>query len=121
MKITALETYVLPAPLPQPVRTSNSTIARVSELIVTLTTDAGHVGIGEAHGPLLSQAGPEGLRAVGQIPERVPPLVVGQDPFAVERIWQDLFALTYTSVRSIPTLASQRRQLVTAMSDIAIG
>ena len=88
MKITALETYFLSAPLPQPVRTSNSTIARVSELVVTLTTDAGHVGIGEAHGPFLSQAGPEGMRAVGQILERVTPLVVGQDPFAIERIWR---------------------------------
>ena len=121
MKITALETYVLSAPLPQPVRTSNATIVRVSELVVTLTTDAGHVGIGEAHGPFLSQAGPEGMRAVGQILERITPLVVGQDPFAVERIWQDLFALTYTSVRGIPTLASQRRQLVTAMSAIDIA
>jgi L-alanine-DL-glutamate epimerase-like enolase superfamily enzyme len=121
MKITALETYFLSAPLPQPVRTSTSTIARVSELIVTLTTDAGHVGVGEAHGPFLSQAGPEGMRAVGQILERVTPLVVGGDPFAVERIWQDLFALTYTGVRGIPTLASQRRQLVTAMSAIDIA
>ena len=61
------------------------------------------------------------MNAVGQILERVTPLVVGQDPFAVERIWQDLFALTYTSVRGIPTLASQRRQLVTAMSAIDIA
>ena len=61
------------------------------------------------------------MKAVGQILERVTPLVVGQDPFAVERIWQDLFALTYTSVRGIPTLARQRRQLVTAMSAIDIA
>jgi L-alanine-DL-glutamate epimerase-like enolase superfamily enzyme len=121
MKITELQTYFLSAPLPQPVRTSTSTISRVSELVVTLGTDAGHVGIGEAHGPFLSQAGAEGMRAVGQILERITPLVVGQDPFAVERIWQDLFALTYTSVRGIPTLASQRRQLVTAMSAIDIA
>src|SRR5215475_5225851 len=121
MKISALETYMLSVPLPQPVRTSTSTISRVSELIVRLTTDAGLVGIGEAHGPFLSQAGPEGMRAVGQILERITPLVVGQDPFGVERIWQDLFALTYTSVRGIPTLAQQRRQLVTAMSAIDIA
>ena len=121
MRITTLETYLLSVPLPQPVRTSTSTISRVSELIVRLTTDAGLVGIGEAHGPFLSQAGPEGMRAVGQILERVTPLVVGQDPFAVERIWQDLFSLTYTSVRGIPTLAQQRRQLVTAMSAIDIA
>jgi len=121
MKITTLETYMLSAPLPQPVRTSTSTISRVSELIVRLTTDAGLVGIGEAHGPFLSQAGPEGMRAVGQILERVTPLLVGQDPFGVERIWQDLFALTYTSVRGIPTLAQQRRPLITAMSAIDIA
>jgi len=71
MKITALATYFLSAPLPQPVRTSTSTISRVSELVVRLTTDAGLVGIGEAHGPFLSQGGPEGMRAVGQILERI--------------------------------------------------
>ena len=61
------------------------------------------------------------MRAVGQILERVTPLVVGQDPFGIERIWQDLLALTYTSVRGIPTLAHQRRQLVTAISAIDIA
>ena len=61
------------------------------------------------------------MKAVGQILERVTPLVVGQDPFKVERVWRDLFALTYTSVRGIPTLAHQRRQLVTAISAIDIA
>lgn len=73
MKVTALQTYFLSAPLPQPVRTSISTISRVSELIVKLTTDAGLVGIGEAHGPFLSQGGPEGMRAVAQILDRIRP------------------------------------------------
>jgi L-alanine-DL-glutamate epimerase-like enolase superfamily enzyme len=121
MKIKALHTYFLSAPLPQPVRTSTSTISRVSELVVKLTTDAGLVGIGEAHGPFLSQGGQDGMRAVSQILERITPLVVGQDASGIERIWQDLFALTYTSVRGIPTLASQRRQLVTAISAIDIA
>src|SRR5262249_44528843 len=121
MKITALDTYFLSAPLPQPVRTSTSTIARVSELIVKLSTDAGLVGIGEAHGPFLSQGGPGAMRAVSQNRERVAPLVVGQAPFSVGRIWRALFALTYTSVRGIPTLAQQRRQLVTAISAIDIA
>ena len=121
MKVAALQTYFLSAPLPQAVRTSTSTISRVSELIVTLTTDAGLVGIGEAHGPFLSREGAEGMRGVSEILERITPLVVGQDPFDVGRIWQDLFSLTYTSVRGIPTLAHQRRQLVTAMSAIDIA
>jgi D-arabinonate dehydratase len=121
MKITGLETYLLSAPLPQPVRTSTHTIARVSEVVVKLTTDAGLVGVGEAHGPFLFQAGPDGLRSVNEILTSITPLVVGQDPFDVERIWQDLFALTYTSVRGIPTLARQHRPLVTAMSAIDIA
>src|SRR5438093_6393659 len=99
MKVTALETYCLSAPLPQPVGTSTRTISQVSEVIVKLTTDAGLVGIGEAHGPFLFHQGPEGMRIVNEIVQQITPLVVGEDPFNVERIWQDLFALTYTSVR----------------------
>ena len=121
MKVTALETYFLSAPLPQVVRTSTHAISRVSEVIVKLTTDAGLVGIGEAHGPFLFQQGPDGLRAVNEILRTIMPLVVGRDPFDTERIWQDLFALTYTSVRGIPALARQQRPLVTAMSAIDIA
>ena len=121
MKVTALETYFLSAPLPQAVRTSTHVISRVNEVVVKLTTDSGLVGIGEGHGPFLFQAGPDGLRVVGDILRSITPLVVGQDPFDVERIWQDLFALTYTSVRGIPTLARQPRPLITAMSAIDIA
>src|SRR5919197_532372 len=109
MKITQLDTYFLAIPLPQPVRTSTGTISQVSEVIVKLTTDAGLVGIGEAHGPFLLRQGPDALRGVAGILERITPLVVGRDPFEVEAIWQDLFALTYTSVRGIPTLAREAR------------
>ena len=120
MKITGLETYSLSAPLPQVVRTSTHAITQVSEVIVKLTTDAGIVGIGEAHGPFLFQ-GADGLRTVNAVLKTITPLVVGQDPFDVERIWQDLFALTYRSVRGIPALARQARVLVTAMSAIDIA
>src|SRR5437667_12456455 len=121
MKVTALETYLLSAPLPQAVRTSTNTITRVSEVIVKITTDAGLVGIGEAHGPFLFQQGPDGLRSVKDILTTITPLVVGGDPFDVERIWQDLFALTYTSVRGIPALTRQQRPLITAISAIDIA
>src|SRR5256886_1415783 len=121
MKVTRLDTYFLSAPLPQPVSTSTHRITSVSEVVVKLTTDAGPVGIGEAHGPFLFQQGPDGLRTVSDIIKAITPLVVGQDPFDAERVWQDLFALTYTSVRGIPTLARQQRPLVTAMSAIDIA
>ena len=55
MKVTSLETYFLSAPLPQAVRTSTHRITSVSEVIVRLSTDAGLMGIGEAHGPFLFQ------------------------------------------------------------------
>ena len=120
MKITALETYSLSAPLPQAVRTSTHRITQVSEVIVKLTTDAGLVGIGEAHGPFLFQ-GADGLRNVNRILQTITPLVIGRDPFETEAIWQDLFALTYTTVRGIPPLAREQRVLVTAMSAIDIA
>src|SRR6266850_2450604 len=82
MKITSLETYFLSAPLPQTVRTSTAAISQVSEVIVKLTTDAGHVGIGEAHGPFLFQ-GPEGLRSVNTILQTITPLVVGRPVHAL--------------------------------------
>lgn len=121
MRITNLDAYFLSCPLPRPVRTSTHTISQVSEVIVTLRTDTGLVGIGEAHGPFLLRQGPEGLRVVNEILQGITPLVLGEDPFNVERIWQALFALTYTSVRGVPTLARQQRQLVTAMSAIDIA
>jgi L-alanine-DL-glutamate epimerase-like enolase superfamily enzyme len=121
MKITQLETYLLSCPLPQPVHTSTHTISQVSEVIVQLSTDAGLVGIGEAHGPFLLRQGQEGLQAVSDIMRHLTPLVLGADPFNVERIWQELFALTYTSVRGVPPLARQQRQLITAMSAIDIA
>ena len=121
MKITALDTYFLSAALPEAVSTSTHRITRVNEVIVRLGTDAGLVGIGEAHGPFLFNPGADGLRAVNEILARITPLVIGQDPFGIERIWQDLFALTYTSVRGIANLSRQRRELVTAMSAIDIA
>src|SRR5262245_15615326 len=121
MKITHLETYVLSCPLPQPVRTSTTTIRQVSEVIVRLTTDAGLVGVGEAHGPFLFRQGPEGLQTVRDILQQITPLIVGEEPFNVERIWQALFALTYTSVRGIPNLSRQQRPLITAMSAVDIA
>jgi len=58
-----------------------------------VTKVAGLVGVGEAHGPC-PFAGADGLRTVNGILRSITPLVVGQDPFEVERIWQQMFALT---------------------------
>ena len=80
------------------------------------------MGIGGRTGLPLPEAGRRHGRRVGQILERQSrrsssPRIRS----ASSGIWQDLFALTYTSVRGIPTLAQQRRQLVTAISAIDIA
>jgi L-alanine-DL-glutamate epimerase-like enolase superfamily enzyme len=111
----------LSRPRASPTEAAAGRLNHVVALVVELTTDAGLVGIGEAHGPFLFRQGPEGMRVVNEIMQQITPLVVGEDPFNSERIWQDLFALTYTSVRGIPALARQQRQLVTAMSAIDIA
>ncbi len=121
MKITQLETYFLSCPLPQPVYTSTHRISQVSEVIIKLSTDSGLVGVGEAHGPFLLQQGQEGLQVVSEILRHITPLILGEDPFNVEQIWQTLFSLTYKSVHGVPTLARQQRQLITAMSAIDIA
>jgi len=61
------------------------------------------------------------LRNVNRILQTITPLVTGRDPFDTEAIWQDLFSLTYTTVRGIPPLAREQRVLVTAMSAIDIA
>jgi L-alanine-DL-glutamate epimerase-like enolase superfamily enzyme len=69
----------------------------------------------------LLRQGPEGLQAVGDILRQITPLILGEDPFNIERIWQDVFALTYKSVRGVASLARQQRQLITALSAIDIA
>ena len=54
-------------------------------LFVKVHTDAGLYGVGECWGwPRVVQTAIEDLK----------PLVVGEDPFLIERIWQKLYAST---------------------------
>ena len=121
MRITQLETYFLTARLPKPMRASTATISQVSEVIVRLTTDSGLTGIGQGHGPFLLVDGPAGLKPVNEVMQKVSLLVLGQDPFNTELVWQDLLALTHATVRGIPAITGQKRPLMTAMSAIDLA
>jgi len=81
MKITGLETISLSAPLKNPFLSGKGTLGsgNVGLAFVQIHTDEDVVGIGEAS-----------LVAVRLIRE-FEKLVVGEDPFAVERIWEKLF------------------------------
>jgi L-alanine-DL-glutamate epimerase-like enolase superfamily enzyme len=86
MRITQVESQLLRLPLTRPVRTplENEPGARLDHvfmLIVHLDTDAGHRGLGFAYA---LQGGGRALKAIAD--DDLAPLLVGEDPLAVEKI-----------------------------------
>ena len=64
-------------------------------VLVFVEADSGHLGVGEAWN---TAAAPEAL--VATIEADLAPLVVGEDPFFVERVWQRAFRPTELSSRT---------------------
>jgi L-alanine-DL-glutamate epimerase-like enolase superfamily enzyme len=89
MKITRIEALLLERPLNDRFWMSISPIGGlkpvVRRLILKVYTDAGVVGHGEGTG------GGAGLFRQG-----LADLVIGEDPFMVGKIWEKLFAITYS-------------------------
>ncbi|PSC06585.1 mandelate racemase [Alsobacter soli] len=83
MKITAVRTYVLEAPLTQPFAYSRAWYATRASMIVEIQTDQGLVGWGESYGP---------ARINAAIVRAMAPFLVGQDALRSEWIWQELYA-----------------------------
>lgn len=90
MKILDLQTHVLSTPLAQPFAFSMGWVDRRSTLIVELTTDAGITGWGEAlcHGLQPPQI------AAAIVQSALKPLVLGQDPFDVDVLWERMYNRT---------------------------
>jgi len=82
MKIAAVNTYVLSADLETPFAYSQAWYATRMALIVEVVTDQGLSGFGEVYGPPRPNRG---------VVEAYAPLLVGEDPFAIERHWQRLY------------------------------
>jgi hypothetical protein len=74
-------------------------------LILKVYTDAGVVGYGEGTG------GGAGLFRQG-----LADLVIGEHPFMVGRVWEKLFAITYS--RELATRGWSRTDLISAMTAI---
>ena len=70
-------------------------------VLVFVEADTGHVGVGEAWNTAASPAA-----LVATLEEDLAPLVVGEDPFFVERVWQRAFRPT----DSPPGPGSSRRR-----------
>ncbi|MEP7283314.1 MAG: mandelate racemase/muconate lactonizing enzyme family protein [Rubrivivax sp.] len=90
MKILDLKTHVLSTPLEQPFAFSMGWVSRRSTTIVELITDAGVTGWGEA---LCHGLQPPEIAAT-IIQGALKPVVIGQDPFDVDVLWERMYNRT---------------------------
>lgn len=90
MKITDIKTHVLSTSLDEPFAFSMGWVSRRSTVIVELSTDDGVTGWGEAlcHG----LQPPEIAAAI--IETALKPIVLGQDPFDVDVLWERMYNRT---------------------------
>lgn len=90
MKIVDLKTHVLKTPLAEPFAFSMGWVTQRSTMVVELITDEGVIGWGESlcHG----LQPPEIAEAIVQ--SALKPIVVGQDPFDVDVLWERMYNLT---------------------------
>ena len=89
MKIVDIRTIPLTWVSPNPCMSAGPVNAARSALLVEIETDTGLIGIGEAGssgGPLISTS--------TVIEQELKPLLMGQDPLMIERLWQTMFART---------------------------
>lgn len=84
MRITDVEVVVLRKPLPTPLVVSRAAIPARTAILVLVHTDEGLVGLGEAVGD------PAGVVPI--LREQLRPLLLGEDPFDIERLWEKMYA-----------------------------
>ena len=90
MKIVDVKTYVLSTPLEEPFCFSMGWVRQRGTMIVEVVTDEGVSGWGEAlcHG----LQPPEIARTIVEV--ALKPIVLGQDPFDVDVLWERMYNLT---------------------------
>jgi len=89
MKIAAIRTIALSCPCDPPYASAAGVQRRRGGLLVEVETDEGIVGIGESG----TGGGPAAItQAV--IETELQPLLLGEDPLLIERLWQKMFART---------------------------
>ena len=86
MKIAAIRTIALSAPVLLPYASASGVQSRRGGLLVEVETDTGIVGIGEA--------GLGGGATATVIEKDLAPMLVGEDPLMIEGLWQKMFART---------------------------
>jgi L-alanine-DL-glutamate epimerase-like enolase superfamily enzyme len=87
MKVTNVEPIIISAPLDEPWKIGTAVFRAMSAVLVRIETDEGISGIGEC----LTRFAPEAAAAV--VEKILKPVVVGQDPFEVELIWDKMYGV----------------------------
>jgi len=105
MKVTGVTTYVLKHDLPEPFGFSQGWYSTRKCLLTKVQTDEGLFGWGESWGP------PEPVCTI--IEHILAPMVVGEDPFDSERLWERM----YNSTRDY----GQKGLIIGAISSIDIA
>jgi L-alanine-DL-glutamate epimerase-like enolase superfamily enzyme len=93
MKITRIDTRIVAIPVRSPYIYSHGALTAFGNVLVWLHTDAGVVGVGEASfvsGGGVSEETPESTKPM--IDRYLAPIVLGEDPFDVERIHRKMDA-----------------------------
>ena len=84
MKITAIDSYVLAVPTPQPMARS---YAHQKLVVAEISTDEGVSGLG--YSLVFGGGGAEAVLAYLQT--RLAPALLGEDPLGVEQLWEKMF------------------------------
>ncbi len=84
MRITDVEVVVLTKPVRKPLVVSRGSLAARTAVVVLVHTDEGITGVGESVGD------PSGVVPI--IRENLAPLLIGEDPFDIERLWEKMYA-----------------------------
>jgi D-galactarolactone cycloisomerase len=104
MKIIDIKTHVLSIPLEEPFAFSMGWVRKRSTMIVEMTTDTGVTGWGESlcHG----LQPPEIAETI--VNTALSPIVLGQDPFDVDVLWERMYNLTrpYGQKGAVPNAIS---------------
>ena len=84
MKITAIESFILTIPTPQPMA---GNYPRQKLVVASFATDAGLEGLG--YSLVFGGGGAEAVLAY--LDTRLKPALLGEDPLLVERLWEKMF------------------------------
>ena len=102
MKITDIKTALYRWPRPRPITNGKHTYTHTGVCLVAIETDEGISGIGVGTDRPLVQAGVEHFR----------PMLIGEDPINVERLWEKMW---------VPKLVGRRGMTTRAISAIDIA